>query len=57
MKINDLITHRELGTGTIIKLSEPTISLPYQIATVYLLNGQTEELATTILFPLKLKKS
>ena len=55
MKINDLVEHWDFGTGTVIKLSEPSPLFAYQIATVYFITGRTEELVTTSLLPITSK--
>jgi len=48
MKVGNLVSY--LGhTAVIIKLSEPTLQFPYQIATILLNDGTLKERVTTTL--------
>ena len=55
MKVGDLVRHSDHGMGVVFKLSEPTVTFPYQIASVCFAKGQITELATTTLHLIKPK--
>ena len=48
MKVGDLVSVKFYEmTGVIVKLSEPTINFPYQVADVLFTNGIIDEMVTT----------
>ena len=52
MKVGDLVQHikaTDQMTGIIIKISEPSITFPYQVAGVLFANGKFANLVTTSL--------
>ncbi len=55
IKVGDLIKHWSKGPGIVIALSEPTFKNPYQLATVYFNDGETDDLVVTSLYPYTLK--
>ena len=56
MQVGDLvetIVFKAAGVAIIIKLDEPTVRKPYQIATVQFADGTEEEYVTTVLRGIK----
>ena len=52
MKVGELVQHINITnqkTGIIIKISEPSMTFPYQVASVLFTDGKFEDLVTTSL--------